>query len=130
MQDSTSTNLSDSYVATYVDREDKLVAICACDRPFVTYSGAALSMIPATVANEMIEGAELTDAFVANFHEVMNICAKLMMSDDSAHLKLQKTLSPAESADAISSLTEGQSCTFTLDIPQYGKGALSFFIAP
>ncbi len=59
------------------------VAICVCGLEFEAYSGAALFMIPADAANEMIAGQSVTDAILDNFYEVMNICSKLLMSDPS-----------------------------------------------
>ncbi len=123
-------DLADQHIATFLDPEDELVAICTCDRAFVAYSGAALSMIPANVANEMLAGGELTDAVEANFYEVMNICSKLMMSDSSAHLRLKDVVQPGASADEISALTEsGTAVGFDVEIPHYGKGALNFLVS-
>ncbi len=122
--------LSGQYVATFVDDDDHLVALCACDKEFVAYSGAALSMIPAVVANEMISGNDINEAMVGNFYEVMNICSKLLMSDTSAHLRLDKTLGPEQSAEPIAALQEATHISgLGVDIPQYGKGKLTFVIS-
>ena len=121
--------LSSQYIATFVDDDDQLVALCACDKAFVAYSGAALSMIPADVANEMIAGDAVTEAMVGNFYEVMNISSKLMMSDLSAHLRLDKTLNPQQAAEPIAALQESAQITgFGVDIPRYGKGTLTFVV--
>ncbi len=122
-------DLAGRHVATFLNADDELVALCACDRAFVAYSGAALSMIPANVANEIISGDEMTETLLGNFYEVMNICSKLMMSDTSAHLRLHKALLPDQSADAITTLeASGSICGFDVDVPRYGKGKLSFVI--
>ena len=125
-----STDLSDRHVATFVSDEDRLVALCACDRPFVVYAGAALSMIPADVANEMVVSGAPSEAILGNFHEVMNICSKLLMSDGSAHLRLDETLPPEQSAEVITNLEENsaQALAFGVDIPGYGNGSLTFLI--
>lgn len=129
VSDSQAPELSGQHVATFIDDDDKLVALCACDKQFVAYSGAALSMIPADVANEMIAGNSVTEAMIGNFYEVMNICSKLLMSDTSAHLRLDKTLEPDQSQEAIATLKDaGQVKSFGIDIPQYGKGMLTFVI--
>ncbi len=121
--------LSSLYIATFVNDDNQLVALCACDKSFVAYSGAALSMIPAAIANEMISGNTVTDAMVDNFYEVMNICSKLLMSDTSAHLRLDRALQPTESADAIATLGESANVmAFDVGIPQYGNGTLTFVI--
>ena len=121
--------LNGQQIATFVNDEDQLVALCACDKQFVAYSGAALSMIPAAIANEMISGNTVTDAMVDNFYEVMNICSKSLMSDTSTHLRLDRALQPTESADAIATLGESANVTaFDVGIPQYGNGTLTFVI--
>lgn len=118
----------DSYIATFVDDDDKLVALCASDLPFVAYASAALSMIPAAVANDMIKEKDLNDTVIANFHEIMNICSKLMMSDDSDHLRLLKTLDPAEAEKTVADFTATSTGAFAIDIPKYGIGNLTFYI--
>lgn len=123
-------DLAGRHVATFLNAEDELVALCVCDRAFVAYSGAALSMIPADVANEIVGGEEMTETLLGNYYEVMNICSKLMMSDTSAHLRLAKTLLPEDAADALAALEpSGAVCGFELDIPRYGKGGMSFVIS-
>lgn len=128
LSDNDDADMGSNHVATFLSDDDRLVALCACDTSFVAYAGAALSMIPADAANEMIQDNDLSDMVTANFYEVMNICSKLMMSDSSAHLRLGKTLAPAESAEAVGSL-QGKTKGFTLDIPGYGKGVMTFVIA-
>jgi len=121
--------LSSQYIATFVNDDNQLVAFCACDKAFVAYSGAALSMIPADVANEMIAGNSVTDAMVGNFYEVMNISSKLMMSDSSAHLRLAQTLHPEQAAEPIAALQESAQITgFSVKIPRYGEGTLIFAV--
>lgn len=130
VSDSDSPDVSDKHTATFIDDEDKLVAVCVCDKSFVAYSGAALSMIPAGVANDMINGGEVSEALVGNFYEVMNICSKLLMSDSSAHLRLDKVLEPGDAGSTTAEL-KGDSVLkgFIVDIPGYGSGEVSFLIA-
>ena len=123
-------DLDSQHVATFIDDDDKLVAACACDKAFVAYSGAALSMIPADVANEMINGNTISEALIGNFYEVMNICSKLLMSDTSSHLRLDKTLEPGAGSDALASLNgASETVAFCVDIPSYGSGTLTFLIS-
>ena len=128
--DDSSADFDGRYVATYLDDEDKLVAVCACDLPFVVYSGAALSMIPATVANEMLSEESISDVVDANFHEVMNICSSLMMSDHSAHLRLAKILKAGSDSEAVLGelADNGTKIGVSLDIPNYGQGKIAFVV--
>lgn len=120
-------NLGGQHAATFIDDTDKLVALCVCDKQFVAYSGAALSMIPADVANEMIKGGAISEAMIGNFNEVMNICSKLLMSETSEHLRLEKILEPGTADNALATLQgSAQLKSFAINIPRYGTGVLSF----
>lgn len=131
VSENSSADLSNKHIATFIDREDELVALCACDKPCVGYSGGALSMIPVGAVEDMLADGEISEALQGNFYEVMNICSKLMMSDSSDHLRLDKTMTDDAISDDIVALSESASTHvgFTLDIPQYGKGTIDFFIA-
>lgn len=124
------TDFSGQHVATFIDDQDKLVALCLCDKEFVAYSGAALSMIPAEVAKEMIDGNDISEAIYGNFYEVMNICSKLFMKDTGgAHLRLDKTLSPEAGQEALAALAQsGKKLGFAIGIPRYGDGKLNFVV--
>lgn len=125
-----SSGIESKNVATFIDREDNLVAVCACDQPFVGFSGGALSMMPVGAIEDMIQSGDMSESLLDNFYEVMNICSKLMMDDSSDHLRLDKTVSSDEISDEISALaSQGTHAGFSLDIPRYGKGAMDFYIA-
>ena len=122
--------LADRHVATYVRDDESIVAVCACDAAFVAYSGAALTMIPIDAANDMVSSKDFTEIVLSNFHEVMNICSRLLMSDNSSHLRLDKTLAPASAAQAVTTAESlANSAGFNIEIPQYGSGSLAFRIA-
>jgi hypothetical protein len=121
--------LAGRHVATYVGDADSIVALCACEDRFVAYSGAALTMIPANVADEMVEQKDLSAVILENFHEVMNICSRLLMDDNSPHLRLEKTLLPGEADAAMSKVTqESRAVNLKVAIPEYGHGHMSFLI--
>ena len=117
------------HAATYVGETEDLVAVCACDSNFVAYAGAALTMIPADAAQEMLRSGSISDIVISNFHEVMNICSRLMMTDDSPHLRLDKTLLPDAAKGAIGQVGEGSRAGyFQVSIPAYGSGNMAFLI--
>ena len=122
--------LADRHVATYVRDDDSIVAVCACDAAFVAYSGAALTMIPVDAANDMVSSKDFTEIVLSNFHEVMNICSRLLMSDNSPHLRLDKTLLPGSAAPAVATAESlANPAGFTVEIPEYGNGNIAFRIA-
>jgi len=117
----------DRYIATFIDDEDKLVVLCSCNREFVVYSGAALSMVPVNTAHDQVKDkGDLPQSVLDNFYEVMNICSKLLMSDSSAHLRLDRILTPANAAEEMAAIDKPQTISFEVDVPNYGAGSLAF----
>ena len=111
------------YVASYVNREDEVVATCCCALPTAAYLGCALSMIPPGGAKGMIEENEVSKMATDNFYEVMNIFSSLLMNDKSAHLKLFEVVRDSEKqlkADG------GEEAIFTVQLGAYGAGELVF----
>jgi hypothetical protein len=116
-----------TYFGVYVSDDGTPAALCGCDMAFAANSGAALSMLPPNVAKEAAKDKELTPVMLANLHEVMNICTRLMLHDDSAHLKLrelcvQSALPPPAAAIIGSARSR---IDFEISIGKYGPGVLS-----
>jgi len=115
-----------NYFGVYVSDDGSPVALCGCDVAFAANSGAALSMLPPNVAKEAVKDKELTPVMLANLHEVMNICTRLMLRDDSPHLKLrelcvQSALPPP--AAAVLAAAKGR-IDFEIGIVKYAPGVL------
>lgn len=111
------------YVATYVNRDDEVVATCACALPTAASLGCALSMIPPGGAKGMVEDNEVSKMATDNFYEVMNIFSSLLMSDKSAHLKLAEVT--RDSARQLKA-DGGEEVIFTMKLGAYGEGELVF----
>ena len=120
---------SNCYFGVYVSDADKVVALCGCDMAFAANAGAALSMLPPNVAKEAAKDKELTPVMLANLHEVMNICTRLMLRDDTPHIKLRQlcvvTLLPPPAAEILAA-PKGRA-DFEVTIGKYGAGTLSAF---
>ncbi|MDX1480343.1 MAG: hypothetical protein R3315_01625 [Woeseiaceae bacterium] len=118
------------YVGTYVDDGGHLVAVCGADLRFVAGSGAALSMIAPEVAEEMIEAGDVSDPILDNFHEILNICSRLLMKESGgAHLRLERALRPADGGSKFESLTAaGRRLSFDVSLQGYGDSRLSYVI--
>jgi hypothetical protein len=115
------------YFGVYVSDAGTPVALCGCDMAFAANSGAALSILPPNAAKEAAKDKELTPVMLANLHEVLNICTRLMLRDDSPHLKLRElcqlnALPPA--ASAIITAPKGR-VDFEIGLGKYGSGVLS-----
>jgi len=94
--------------------------------------GAALSMIPKDTVDEEITGRTFNEEVKDNLHEILNIAASLLNNTDKAHHKFS-TMSvfinePLESSieKYIDSATGRRD--FTVAIPGYGEGVLSFIL--
>ena len=86
-------------------------------------------MLPVDVANEMATSMNFSEVVTANFHEVMNICSRLLVSEQSEYLRLDKTLSPGDGSKFVAELQAcGSLSGFEIGIPGYGTGHMAILI--
>ena len=120
---------SKSIVAVFVSADGSPATACFCDLPFAAYCGAALSMIPKGGAEDAANSGELTEMMRGNLNEIMNICSRLFISNDTPHVKLETLYDRAgelpDNARAMVDATTGRS-DFKVLIPGYGEGHISF----
>jgi len=118
---------SSAYFGVYVSDDGTPVALCGCDLAFAANSGAALSLLPPNVAKEAAKSKDLTPVMLSNLHEVMNICTRLMLRDDSPHLKLRElTVVSALPAPAVAILNAPKGrVDFEVGLGKYGSGVIS-----
>ena len=120
---------SKSVVAVFVSADGSPATACFCDFPFAAYCGAALSMIPKGGAEDAAKSGELSEMMRGNLNEIMNICSRLFISNDTPHVKLETLYDKAgelpENARAMVDATTGRS-DFKVSIPGYGEGHISF----
>ncbi|WP_417765930.1 hypothetical protein [Spongiibacter tropicus] len=126
---SDSTAMPEGPAAVYVGDDGQLLALGVGDFAFAAYSGAALSMLPKGGAQDMVDEKSLSSTVEANFYEVMNICSRLLMNDQSVHLRLDRLVDWAEAKSLIESMGGHQSMGFSVPVPRYGSGQLAFVIA-
>lgn len=122
-------SLPEGPTAVYVGDDGELLALGVADFAFAAYSGAALSMLPKGGAQDMVDEKALSSTIEANYYEVMNICSRLLMNDQSTHLRLDRLVDWAEAKTLIDSLGASQSLAFNVPVPRYGSGILAFVIA-
>jgi len=115
--------------AIYINDEGKHVTACVCDHNFAAFAGSALTRIPIGGAEDAAKTGEFTEMMLNNLHEIMNICSRLFMNTSSPHLKLE-TVYPAPDKVPDDARVMLDACQervdFTVSIPGYGKGGLSF----
>jgi hypothetical protein len=116
-----------SYFGLDAANDAKLSAVCACDLAFAAQSGAALSMLPPISAKEAMKQRELSPVMLENLYEVMNICTRLVLRDDSPPVKLrtvtQMSALPAEQAASIGAAK--RRADFEIGSEKYGSGLLA-----
>lgn len=120
---------ADAYIANYICDEGKNVVACAADISMVAYSGSIMMMIPAGGANDAIENKDLSEVMQECYYEVVNILSRALMTATSEHLRLDKVFPPGENTDLVADLGgEVDVVSFTIEIPGYGPGHLTFTI--
>jgi len=119
---------SNTIVAVYTNQEGVPVTACCCDVPFAAYSGAALSMIPKGGAEDAAKSGDLSEMMRANLHEIMNICSRLFIAEETPHLKLDALYNSAdalpEAVRLVIDTAAGRS-DLRISIPGYGEGNIS-----
>jgi hypothetical protein len=118
---------SNSYFGVYVSDAGAPVGLCGCDLAFAANGGAALSLLPPNAAKDAVKDKELTPVMLANLHEVMNICTRLLLRDDSPHLRLREVCTVAAlpaAAAAILNAPNGR-IDFEVGLGKYGAGVLA-----
>jgi hypothetical protein len=72
----------------YVDDHDRLIGACISDIPLAATTGAALAMMPASVAKEAVDSGKLEEGLRDNYYEVVNILSRLLNGPSVPHLRL------------------------------------------
>lgn len=75
-------------VGVYRDDLGRIAALVTGDSAFVTASGAALAMIPASAARDALAGGTIDQNLLENFREVCNITASMLNTATTPHLTL------------------------------------------
>lgn len=79
-------------VSTFLSRENARVLVALTDIAFGASCGAALSMIPAGVANDAVKAQTLDESMLENLREVANVITVAFNNEKGAHIRLQETV--------------------------------------
>lgn len=113
---------------TYIDDNDQPVSLCAFDRSFGAFLGAALTMVPKDTAADVAASGNFPDSIMDNTREVMNILSRIFMEGSSPHLRFsairasRAELTPAEAAILDNA---GARLDMEMTVPAYGTGHCS-----
>ncbi len=118
-------------VAVYVDPGMNVNALCLMDLGASAYTGGALALLPPGGCQDAVEeDGELTGMQVEALHEVVNVLAALFNTQGAPHSKLHKLYAPGDEipGDLAGMLAAFNRVDLAIDIPTYGKGALSLVL--
>ena len=118
-------------VAVYVDPHMAINAICVMDLAASAYTGGALALLPPGGAQDAVEeDGELSGMMVEALHEVVNVLSALLNVPGAPHSKLHKLYAPGEDlpGDIEGMLANFNRLDLAVEVPGYGKGAISFVL--
>ncbi len=132
VQEDRRVDLDRAVFVVYVDDDGRPATVCACDVDLACYSGAALSMIPASVARESVLSLCLTDSLRENFTEVANILAGVFNGAGMPHVRLGGVyVRAADLPEGARELAEtGEGPDLEVAIEGYGTGHVSIRTTP
>ncbi len=119
-------------VAIYVDPYMAVNALCVMDLGAAAYTAAALALLPPGGAQDAVEeDGELTGLLVEALHEVVNVLSALLNVAGAPHSKLHSLHAPGEDlpGDVQGMLANFNRLDLAIEVPGYGRGALSFVLA-
>jgi len=118
-------------VAVYVDPQMAVNALCLMDLGAAAYTGGALALLPPGGCQDAVEeDGELTPLLVEALHEVVNVLSALFNTPGAPHSKLHKLYAPGDDlpGDIEGMLAAFNRIDLALEVPTYGKGALSLVL--
>ncbi|TFV47215.1 hypothetical protein [Blastococcus sp. TF02A-35] len=118
-------------VAVYVDPQMNVNALCLMDLGASAYTGSALALLPPGGAQDAVEeDGELSGMQVEALYEVVNVLSALFNVPGAPHSKLHKLYAPGEEVpgDLAGMLSAFNRIDLNIEVPTYGKGALSFVV--
>jgi hypothetical protein len=118
-------------VAVYVDPQMHINALCLMDLGASAYTGGALALLPPGGCQDAVEeDGELSGMLVEALHEVVNVLSALFNTPGARHSKLHKLYAPGDDLpdDIAGMLAAFNRLDLAVDIPTYGKGALSLVL--
>lgn len=127
----TSVDAVGGVVAKYVDDEGRPRAVLGWDLPAAAHAGAAFALIPARMAEEIVDERWLPEDIVESVYELSNVLASALHVNGNPHTKLAQTYHPAAAApdDLAKALySHYERMDFDVDVPGYGGGRLSVVV--
>ncbi|MGO8790707.1 MAG: hypothetical protein ACLQVL_25455 [Terriglobia bacterium] len=115
-------------LAIYKSDDGKSAVVWVCDLPLASSAGAALTLVPAAVAEESVRAGKLTDVLSENIYEIFNVCTALFNQPNRPHFVLGEVAAEAPnfSAAMLASMAKPhERDDFEVSINGYGSGKLT-----
>ena len=114
-------------VGVYVADSGVPAAACVADSALASDASSALSMLPQSIARSAAESKELNELMVENLHEILNICTRFLMREESAHLRLDDVYRAGAMPAQVTTFLAAQKgrTDFEVTVPKYGPGTLA-----
>ena len=118
-------------IAIFTAPDMSVNALCIMDLAASAYTAAALALLPAGGAQDAVEeDKELSPMLLEALHEVVNVLSALFNTPGAPHSKLNKLVPDGEDVpgDIAGMLAGFNRLDLTIEVPGYGKGALSLVL--
>lgn len=118
-------------VGSYVDGEGNTVGTVIMDYSCACYTAAALSMMPADIAEESIKSGDIEESLRDNLYEVLNIGVSFFSDGTTPDMRIKEMLvSPSEIPGDIENVLKNAYTDLhvEMDIPGYGCGSSSLYL--
>lgn len=115
-------------LTVYLDDRHRLAAVGVLDLALAAYAGAALGLVPAPVARELVDAGQLRGDLAENVAEVANVLGALFNLPGAPHLRLHQVFVPGELPPADVSVlarTVGRRVDLAVTLAGYGAGRLA-----
>jgi hypothetical protein len=119
-------------VAVFVSPTLSVNALCVMDLGAAAYTAGALALLPPGGCQDAVEeDRELTPVLAEALHEVVNVLSALFNTPGAPHSRLDALYTPGQDlpGDVVGLLPSFNRLDVAIEVPGYGKGALSLVIA-
>ncbi|MBX2886718.1 MAG: hypothetical protein KTR32_42620 [Granulosicoccus sp.] len=121
---------ADSFVSSYLCDEDKTVAVCLADYAAVGNAGGSLLMLPVGGIEDAVNDKDISKNMSEGFYEVVNVLSRVLMDNNSLHLRLDKLYPPGEATAVTEELgSDIEEMGFDITVQGYATGRISFQLA-
>lgn len=118
-------------VSEFVTDRNELAAVCVVDLPLAAWIGAAIGLVPPSIAKESVDESDLTAALLENVGEVMSVLSSVFNANGGNHIRRGQVHAPGHLPPApVSQLARavGGRCDFAVEVAGYGKGNFSLVV--